>query len=115
MPDDVSVTDCVVEVFNVTLPKLRLVALTINRGLAATPVPLKATVAVLPLVELLLIVSCPVAGPVAVGRNCNCKVSDWFGFSVTGKDPATMVKPAPEIEAEFTVTGAVPDDVSVSD
>jgi hypothetical protein len=115
VPDDVSVIDCVVEVLTGTLPKLRLVVLTVNCGFAATPVPLKATVAVLPLVELLLIVSCPVAAPAAVGRNWSCKVSDWLGFSVTGKLPATTVKPAPVIEAEFTVTADVPDDVSVTE
>jgi hypothetical protein len=37
------------------------------------------------------------------------------GFSVTGKLPPTIVKPAPEIAAEFTVTGDVPVDVSVND
>jgi len=115
VPDDVSVTDRVVEVFTVMLPKLRLVVLTVNCGFAATPVPLKATAAVLPLVELLLIVSCPVAVPAAVGRNCSCKVIDWLGLSVTGKLPATRVKPVPATEAEFTVTAEVPDDVSVSD
>jgi hypothetical protein len=115
VPDDVSVTECVVEVFTVTLPKLRLVVLTVNCGFAATPVPLKATAAVLPLVELLLIVSCPVAAPAAVGRSCSCRVTDWLGLSVTGKLPATMVKPAPAIEAEFTVTAEVPDDVSVTE
>ena len=114
VPDDVSVTDCVVEVFTVTLPKLRLVVLTVNCGFAATPAPLKATAAVLPLVELLLTVSCPVAAPAVVGRNCNCKVTDWLGLNVTGKLPATMVKPAPAIEAEFTVTAEVPDDVSIT-
>jgi hypothetical protein len=79
------------------------------------PVPLKATVAVLPLVELLLIVRFPVAAPAAAGRNCSCRVTDWFGLSVTGKVPATMVKPAPVIEAEFTVNAEVPDDVSVTE
>jgi hypothetical protein len=115
VPDDVNVTDCLVEVFTGTLPKLRLVVLTVNCGFAATPVPLKATVAVLPLFELLLIMSCPVAAPATVGRNCSCKVTDWLGLSVTGKLPATMVKPAPAIEAEFTVTAEVPDDVSVTE
>lgn len=114
VPDEASVTDCVVEVFTVTLPKLRLVVLTVNCGFAVTPAPLKATAAVLPLVELLLIVNCPVAVPATVGRNCICKVTDWLGFSVTGKLPATRLKPAPAIEAEFTVTAELPDEVSVT-
>jgi len=115
VPDDVRVTDCVVEVFTVMLPKLRLVVLTVNCGFADVAVPVRATVAVPPLVELLLIMSCPVSVPAAVGRNCSCKVTDWLGLSVIGKLPATMVKPAPVIEAEFTVTADVPDDVSVTE
>jgi hypothetical protein len=57
VPVDVSVNDCVVVVFTVTLPKLRLAVLTVNCGLvAAMPVPLRATSDVLPLDESLLIV-----------------------------------------------------------
>jgi hypothetical protein len=54
-------------------------------------VPLKATIAVLPVDELLLIDSCPVADPVAVGSNCTCKVIDCVGFNVAGKVPPTRV------------------------
>ncbi len=36
----------------------------------ATPVPLKLTVAVLSVVELVVTVNCPVAAPAAVGLNC---------------------------------------------
>jgi len=79
------------------------------------PVPLRATAAVLPVDELLPIESWPVAAPVAVGPNCTCRVIDWVGFRVTGKLPPTMVKPAPVIAAEFTVTGDVPVDVNVND
>jgi hypothetical protein len=39
------------------------------------PVPLNATTAEPPLVELLLIVNCPVTAPAAVGRNCTCSVA----------------------------------------
>jgi hypothetical protein len=115
VPDEVSVTDRVVEVLTVTLPKLRLVVLTVSCAFAAIPVPLNATTAVLPLVELLLMVSCPAAAPVAVGRNCTCRVTDWLGLSVTGKLPATKEKADPAIEAEFTVTAEVPEELSVSE
>jgi hypothetical protein len=37
------------------------------------------------------------------------------GFSVTGRLPPTIVKPAPVIATEFTVTDEVPVDVSVND
>src|SRR5882757_510055 len=95
VPVDVNVNDCVVELFTVTLPKLRLVALTVNCGLAAVvPVPLTATATVLPVDELLLIESCPVAAPIAVGPNCTWRVIDCVGFNVAGKLPPTMVKPA---------------------
>jgi hypothetical protein len=85
VPDDVSVNVRVVAVFAATLPKLRLAALTVNCGFAAVPVPLKARTAVLPVVELLLIVSCPVKAPTVAGLNCTCNVKDCVGFKVTGK------------------------------
>jgi hypothetical protein len=116
VPVDVTVKDCVVAVFTVTLPKLRLAALTVNCGLgAAVLVPLRATIAVEPVDELLLIVIWPLAAPVEVGSNCTCSVIDCVGFSVTGKLPPTIVKPAPVIAAELTVTGAVPVDVNDND
>jgi hypothetical protein len=82
---------------------------------ALIPVPLKDTTAVLPVVELLLMVRFPVDDPVVVGKNWTCNVIDWLGFSVVGRVPPTMEKPAPVIEAELTVTADVPDDVSVTD
>jgi hypothetical protein len=45
--------------------------------------------------------------------NCSGSTSVCVGFSVTGKLPPTMVKPAPATDPEFTVTGVVPDDVMV--
>ena len=58
VPVDVSVRDCAVAAFTVTLPKLKLAALTANCGLgAAVPIPFRETNAVPPVVELLLIVT----------------------------------------------------------
>jgi hypothetical protein len=74
---------------------------------------LRATTAVGLLDELLLSEICPVAAPVAVGSNCTCRVAAWVGVRVMGRLPPTMVKPVPEIAAEFTVTGEVPVEVSV--
>jgi hypothetical protein len=115
VPEEVSVTVIDFAVFTVSLPKLRLDALTVNWGLAAAvPVPLKATLAVPPVIELLLIVSCPVTAPVAVGLNWTCSANVCFGFSVAGKVPPTIVKPVPEIASELTVTADVPEEVSVT-
>lgn len=69
VPDEVSVNDCVPAEFTVTLPKLNVVALNVNCGFAAVPVPPRDTVVVLPLVELLPMVRLPVADPLAVGVN----------------------------------------------
>jgi hypothetical protein len=70
VPEEVRANDCVDEEFTVTLPKLRVEVLNVNCGLAAAvPLPVRATVAVLPFDELLLIVSCPLAAPAAAGRN----------------------------------------------
>jgi hypothetical protein len=114
VPIEIRVKICVVVVLTVTLPKLRLFALRVNCGFAAAaPVPLKATTAVFPLVELLLTEICPTAAPVAVGSNCTGRLTDWVGLSVIGKLPPAIVKPVPEMAAEFTVTGEVPVDVRV--
>jgi hypothetical protein len=78
-------------------------------------VPASATVAFEPVDELLLIVICPLAEPVAAGKNCTCTVMDCVGFSVVGKLAPMMVKPVPEIESELTFTGDVPVEVNVSD
>ena len=85
VPVDLRITDNVVAELTATLPKFRLVVLTVSWALAAVPVPLNATAAVPPLVELLLTVTCPLAAPVDVGLNCTCSVIDCCGLSVTGK------------------------------
>ena len=116
VPVEVSVNDCVTDVFTVTLPKLKLAALTDSCGLSSDVlVPLRFTTVVVPVEELLLIVTCPVAAPVTVGRNCTCNVTVWWGFNVAGRLPPIIVKPAPVMAAEFTVTAAVPVEVNVSD
>lgn len=70
VPEEVRANDCVDEEFTVTLPKLTDEVLSVNWELdAAVPVPLRVTEAVLPLVELLLMESFPVADPAAVGLN----------------------------------------------
>ena len=69
VPVEVSVNDCVEAVPSATLPKLTLALLIVSCGFVAVPVPLSATTAVPPVVELLLIVICPLAAPVDVGSN----------------------------------------------
>ena len=115
VPVELNVNVCVVAVFTATSPKSRLVALTLSLGFdAATPVPLSATVEVLPVVESLLIVNCPLSVAADGGLNCICSVTDWPGVDVMGKLLATIVKPVPVIEAEFTVRSDVPEEVSVT-
>ena len=116
VPVEVSVSDCVVAVFTVTSPKLKLAELTASCGLgAAVPRPFSETNAVPFVVELLLMIIWPLADPVVVGSNWTCNVNDCVGFSVTGKLPLTIAKPVPVTDAEPTVTGNVPFDVNVSD
>jgi hypothetical protein len=78
------------------------------------PVPLKPTVAVGLVDELLLTVSCPVRAPTVVGSNVSVTVSDWPGFKVAGMLAAEAEKPLPVAEIELTVTVAVPLEVSVT-
>lgn len=119
VPVDVSVRGCAVEMFTITLPKPRFEVLIDNCGpagggaAAVVPIPLRATTAVPSAAELLLMVICPVAAPAVVGWNCTGSVTVCIGFNVNGKLPPRIEKPAPVIDAEFTITGAVPVDVSV--
>jgi hypothetical protein len=70
VPVEVSVTGCFDAVLTVTSPNVRLAALSVSCGLvAAVPVPVRFTMAVLLVDESLCIVSCPEAAPVAVGSN----------------------------------------------
>ena len=78
-------------------------------------VPLRTTRAGEPVDESLLIVIWPLAAPGDVGSNWTCNVTACVGSSVAGRLPPTIVKPAPVIAVEFTVTGDVPVDVNVSD
>jgi hypothetical protein len=78
-------------------------------------VPLRPTTVVEPVDESLFIVISPLAAPADAGRNCTWNVTACCGSSVTGTLPLTIVKPAPVIVAELTVTGAVPVDVKVND
>ena len=51
--------------------------------------------------------------PVVVGSNCTPRVSDCPGLSVAGKVASDIENPTPLTVAEFTVTGAVPVELSV--
>ena len=49
-----------------------------------------------------------------MGSNFTLKVTDWVGFSVTGKVAPDIVNPVPVNAAELMVTGAVPVEVNVT-
>ncbi len=68
VPVDVSVTDSVRAVLIGSSPKLSVLVLNVSTGLVV-PVPLSVTVAVLPVDELLEIVTVPLAAPATVGLN----------------------------------------------
>jgi hypothetical protein len=115
VPVDVNVSGSVEAVFTVTLPNVKLAALSVNCGLvAALPVPLRSTTAVLLVDELLWIINCPDAGPVAVGSKCTSRVTAWLGFKVTGNVAPDILNPLPVIVPELIVTGAVPVEVRVT-
>jgi hypothetical protein len=80
----------------------------------ALPVPLRLTVAVALVDELLVTVSCPLAEPVVVGLNVKATFSVCPGLSVAGKLTAGAENPLPVTAIEFTVTGAVPLEVRVT-
>jgi hypothetical protein len=110
---DVPVTDAVNCCVDEALTEV-LLGVT-DRETVAVPVPVKFRDAVLPLAEVLEIVSCPVAAPAVAGSNCTLKVVVCPGVNVRGKPDPETVKPAPVIATELTVTGAVPVDDKTTD
>jgi len=74
----------------------------------AVALPLRLTVIVAPVEELLEMVSDPVALPVVAGANSSVSVAVWPGVRVTGSVAPTSEKPAPLAAAELIVTAAVP-------
>jgi hypothetical protein len=86
----------------------------VNVGMGAVPVPLSATTDVGPVEELLAIVTWPVADPAPVGSNCTVTYAVWPGFSVAGKLPPRIEKPAPLAATELTVRAAVPVELRVT-
>ena len=64
---------------------------------------------------MLATVSCPLYVPAVVGSNCSCSVSDWPGLSVVGNAAPETENPVPVTDAEFNVSGAVPEEVIVKD
>jgi hypothetical protein len=78
------------------------------------PTPLRFTVLVLPVVELLENFNVPVAVPITLGSNCTWAVTAIVGFNVTGNVMPEKVKPAPVMVAALTVTGEVPVEVRVT-
>ena len=70
VPVEVRVRERDFAVFTGSLPKSRLDALTVSCGLgAAVPVPVRATVVVPPVAELLVMTTCPEKVPALVGVN----------------------------------------------
>jgi hypothetical protein len=78
------------------------------------PVPLRLIVVVSLLEELLVIVSCPASAPEVFGLNPTFSVMLWLGFRVCGPVNPETENPPPLITTEFTVTGAFPEEVSVT-
>lgn len=81
---------------------------------AASPVPLRLMIAVLG-EALSLIVMLPLAAPTTVGSKTTESAAVCPGFNVSGKLTPDMLKPDPVRDAALMVSGAVPEDVSVTD
>ena len=111
--DPVSVT------VHVTLPAPVTLAFwhesALRDGVTVVPVPLRLTAAVGFVDELLVMVSCPVAEPAAVGLNCTVSATDWPALRVTGNVAPDTRKPVPLTVAALIVTGAVPVEVRVTE
>ena len=81
----------------------------------ATPVPARLTVEVVPVAELLTMVSLPVRLPAVVGLKVIGIASVCPDVSVFGKAVAAIENPVPVTAMELIVREPVPDEVRVSD
>ena len=81
----------------------------------AVPVPLRPITADGLLVELLVKVRAPVTVPVAEGSKPTVSVADCPRLSVNGKLAPDMLKPVPVSVPALMVSGAVPEEVKVTD
>jgi hypothetical protein len=107
LPVFVIVSGCVDEVPVFTFPKLKLFELRLRVNVAATPVPVSATVAGEP-GALLVMVRFPLALPVDVGENCALNVLACPGFKVSGRVNPLVLKALPVTLTWETVNAAVP-------
>jgi len=78
------------------------------------PVPLRATVAVGFVDELLPMLTCPVADPATEGLNVSVTVMVCPGLRLAGRLTGDAEKPLPVTVIDLTVTGAVPVEVRAS-
>ena len=78
------------------------------------PVPLSPMEIVELVDDVLEIVNWPDAFPAAVGSNVSVRLRACPGLSLAGRVTAEAEKPVPVTEMEFTVTAAVPLEVSVT-
>ena len=115
VPVDVKVRFSVAAVPTGSLPKFKLVALSFNVGVPAAvpPVPLRDTLRLGCLLELLVIVSIPEAVPDVVGSNKTLNEVDWPGFRVTGNVAPVVENSCPLIVALLMMIASVPVDVMV--
>ncbi|WP_348260873.1 hypothetical protein P8935_13780 [Telmatobacter sp. DSM 110680] len=83
-------------------------ALQVSSTSCGLPVPLRDTVKVGFVGELLLMDNWPVYEPATPGSNCTLSVRDCPGLSVAGSVVPDTEKPLPLTFTELTVTGEVP-------
>jgi len=111
-PELVRVSDNVWLLPTCTLPKLRLVAVAVSDP-GVTPVPDSGRPNV-GFDALLVIVTAPVALPVALGAKFAVKVVVWPAFKVVGFNPL-MLKPVPDATPCEIAIALAPEFVSVTD
>ena len=86
VPVDVRVIGKVTGVPTGSSPKVKVVVLKVSTGFVGlVPLPLRLTVVVLPVKELLETVVVPLADPATVGLKPTCRLNVCPGFKVTGK------------------------------
>jgi hypothetical protein len=113
VPEEVIVKARVLDEPSLTFPKPREVALSAICGVEEVPVPVKGTVHVAPVVQLVANVRLPLTVPAVFGPNVTGIASDWPGERLSGSATVPIEKPLPESDRELSDAALFPDEVAV--
>lgn len=113
VPEEAIVRATVLDEPLLTFPKLIDVGFRAICGVEEVPVPVKAMVEVVPVVQLVTRVRLPVTVPLVFGVNVTGIATDLPGERLVGSASVPIEKPLPDSDTELSDAALFPDEVAV--